>query len=301
MPGPSPPFQFAGEVAALATAACWVVTGFAFEMAGRRIGSMAVNLIRLIMAAGILSLWTWAVRGLPLPVDATPRAWAWLALSGVVGFTIGDLCLFRAFVLIGTRLSMLLMALVPPLTAVVGFVVLGETLSMLDVAGMSLTVTGVAWVVAERRPPVPGEAPRRGGILLGLGGALGQAVGLVLSKLGMGEYDAFAATQIRVYAGIVGFVVLFTAIGWWPRVASAFGDHRAMAHTGLGAFFGPFLGVSLSLVAVKYTATGVAATLIALVPVLVIPPAIFVLGEKVSLRAGIGAMIAVAGSTLLFL
>ena len=297
-----PPIPYAGEIAALATACCWTVTSLAFTAAGLRVGSLAVNLIRLVPALLLLSLYSWLVRGVAFPVDASAHAWLWLSVSGLVGFTVGDLCLFRAFVLVGARVAMLLMALVPPITTVLGLLVMGEMLSPRQLLGMVLTVVGVSSVVLERRPDAGGRLQRlpTAGILLGLGGAAGQALGLVLSKVGMGAYDAFAATQIRVVAGLVGFALVFTVIGWWPRVKVALADRRAMVSTGVGSFFGPFLGVSLSLVAVKYTHAGVAATLMSLVPVLIIPASVLLLGEKVSRMAVLGALVAVTGTALLF-
>jgi drug/metabolite transporter (DMT)-like permease len=297
------PFPHAGELAALGTAACWTATSLAFEAAGRRIGSLSVNLIRLVMAVFLLGAFTWVTRGLPFPADAGRHAWVWLSVSGLVGFTFGDLCLFRAFVVVGARISMLLMTLVPVITALAGYVVMGEVLSPRELLGMALTIAGVSTVVWERRPGAEGGLERLppAGILLGLAGAAGQAVGLVLSKYGMGSYDAFAATHIRVIAGSVGFAVVFTLIGWWPRVRSALEDRRAMAATGIGAVFGPFLGVSLSLLAVQYTEAGVAATLIALTPVLIIPVSVLVYRERVVWPTVVGALVAVGGSALLFL
>jgi drug/metabolite transporter (DMT)-like permease len=291
-----------GELAALGTAVSWTVTALAFESAGKRVGSLAVNLIRLVLAFALLSLFCWATRGHPLPTDATTHAWGWLAVSGLVGFTAGDLCLFRAFVVIGSRLSTLLMALVPPLTALIGWLALGETLSVREWSGMALTVGGVVWVIRERVPDDSGQHrhPPARGVLLGLGGTAGQAVGLVLSKYGMGAYNAFAATQIRIIAGALGFVALFFLIDWWPRVFAALRHPGAMTRTGIGAVFGPFVGVSLSLVAVQHTEAGVAATIMALGPVLIIPPTIWLYKKRVSARAIAGAVIAIAGTALLF-
>jgi drug/metabolite transporter (DMT)-like permease len=292
-----------GELAALGTAGCWTVTALAFESAGRRVGSLSVNLIRLVMALVFISLFCLLTRGRLLPDDATPHAWLWLSVSGLVGFSIGDLCLFRAFVLVGARISMLIMALVPPITALLGFLLLGETLTRLDWLGMAVTICGVTWVVLERQEKKGGGRRRLPGwgVLLAFLGAVGQAVGLVLSKLGMGDYNPFAATQIRILAGIAGFVVLFSIVGWWPRVAAALKDRGAFGRINLGAFFGPFLGVSLSLAAVQYTETGVASTIMSIVPVLIIPPAILIFKERVSLRAALGAALAVMGVALLFL
>ena len=295
-----------GELAALGTASCWAFSSLAFEAAGRRIGALTLNLIRLVIAFAFLCLGAWAVRGLPLPVDASGRAWLWLAVSGLVGFVFGDLCLFRAFLVIGPRLSMLMMSLAPPLTAVIGWLLLGETLTGRDLLGMTLTVAGIAWAVLERRRPGEGDAPLPprpplSGVALGFGGALGQAGGLVLSKLGMGSYNAVAATQVRVLAGIAGYILLFFALRWWPRVWPAMRDGRALGFASLGAFFGPFLGVTLSLVAVQRTVAGVAASIMAVTPVLIIPLVVLLRRERVGLGGVAGAAVAVSGVALLFL
>ena len=149
-PVPSP--AHLGHLAALGTAVCWAFSALAFAAAGRRIGVLPLNLIRLVMALGFLCLAAWALRGLPLPVDASPRAWGWLGVSGLVGFVFGDLCLFRSYVLIGPRISSLMMSLAPLLTALIGWLVLGETLTGRDALGMALTVAGIAWAVLERPP-----------------------------------------------------------------------------------------------------------------------------------------------------
>jgi len=297
-------FDHIGELAALATAGCWTITAMVFEAAGRRVGSLAVNFIRLAFAVILLGAYGAVTRGVPIPLDAGGEAWGWLAASGVVGLTFGDLCLFRALVLVGARLSLLVMSLVPPLTALMGWLVLGEGLAAMDLLGMALTVGGVVYVVLERRPEGDREATgrdRRHGILLALGGALGQAAGLILSKLGMGSYDAFGATQIRVIAGLAGFAVIFCVVRWWPRVAAAAKDGRAMAIIGAGAIFGPFLGISLSLLAVQHTEAGAAATIMAIVPVLIIAPSVLIKKERVSLRAVLGAIVAVVGVGVMFL
>jgi drug/metabolite transporter (DMT)-like permease len=296
----------AGQWAALGTAGCWALSALAFDVAAHRLGALVLNPIRLVLAFGFLSLLAWGLRGVALPVDATPRAWAWLALSGLVGFVFGDFCVFRAFLTIGPRLSMLMMALAPPLTAVIGWLLLGEVLTRRDLVGMALTVAGIAWAVLERRPADGSNGPpaRRTpvlGVVFGFCGALGQAGGLVLSKLGMGDYDAVAATQVRVLAAIGGYAVLFLVFRWWPRVVPALRDGRALSFAAVGAFFGPCVGVSLSLYAVHRTASGVAASIMALTPILLIPLVVLLRRERVGLGGVAGAVVAVAGVALLFL
>jgi drug/metabolite transporter (DMT)-like permease len=294
-----------GELAALATALCWTASSLAFTAAAKRLGSLALNLIRLLIALALLTLANAVQRGLPLPTDATPEAWAWLSVSAAAGLVIGDMALFRAFVLIGARLSMLIMALSPPMTAVLGWIALGERLDPLDWLAMAVTLAGVAWVVLERSSPPTEEAPSlekpMRGYLFALLGAAGQSGGLVLSKVGMKDYDPVAATQIRVITGVAMYLVLFLALGWWGHVLRGLKHPSGMGYAALGAMAGPFLGITLSLVAIQRTQMGVAATIMSIVPVLIIPFVILINKEKVSARAALGAGVAVGGVALLWL
>ena len=174
---------------------------------------------------------------------------------------------------------------------------------------MILTLTGVALVVLKREEPqiktrflnkVRFSYPIWG-IVLGLGGAIGQSAGLVLSKYGMQGYSAFASAQIRVMAGIAGFSVLFIIMGLWKQAFRALSDRKPMLQLSLAAFFGPFLGVSFSLLAVQLTSAGIAATIMAIVPVLIIPPAMILFKEKVTLKEMIGAILAVGGVAFFFI
>jgi drug/metabolite transporter (DMT)-like permease len=139
------------------------------------------------------------------------------------------------------------------------------------------------------------------GILLAFGGAVGQGVGLVFSKIGMQRYSPFASTQIRVIAGVIGFAILFTIIKRWRGLVPVFENRKAMGLTMLGSVFGPFLGVSFSLLAVQYTKAGIAQTLMSLTPVLIIPAAVYINKERVTAHEILGALIAVCGGAILFL
>jgi drug/metabolite transporter (DMT)-like permease len=295
--------QHTGEFAALLTALFWTVTSLAFESATNRIGTIAVNILRLVIGMVFLSIYAFIRRGLILPTDASVENWIWLTLSGLVGFVFGDLFLFKSYTLIGSRFSMLIMTLVPPITAFFSFIIIGERLTIYHGLGMTLTFTGISMAIFGRSSK--GEkltlklAPK--GILYAIGGAIGQALGLVLSKLGLKDYDAFAATQIRIIAGIIGYAALVTILFRWGNIARAVRNRTGMAFTTLGAFFGPFLGVSFSLVAVKYTEAGVASTIMALVPVFIIVPAVVLYKEKVTLSEMIGAFVSVGGVALFFM
>jgi drug/metabolite transporter (DMT)-like permease len=282
---------------------CWTFCALAFESACKKAGSSAVNFIRLVMAFVLLGLFCLIYRGAFLPLDATPRAWFWLFLSGVIGFALGDFFLFRAFEILGARVSMLIMASVPPMTALIGWVVLSETLTSSAIVGMALTVSGIIVAVSVRKTQWSGTKKRYpvSGVLFAFCGAVGQAVGLVLSKLGMGDYDPFAAAQIRIIAAIIGFSLVLSILKEWPKVGAFFSNGRAVLPTSIGAILGPFLGVALSLLAIQHTTTSVASTIMAIVPVLIIPPAVVLFKERVTVREVAGAFVAVIGVVILFL
>ena len=301
--------HYIGESAALLTAIFWTVTSLSFESAGKKIGSLAVNLIRLVFAFFIYGVVNYFRRGMILPLDATTEQWCWLSLSGIVGFVIGDLLLFQAFVVVGARISMLIMALSPPITALVGWLILGEVLSPMNLLGMIITLIGISIVILKRNDQDEDSSKKRkittsysiAGILLAFGGAVGQGVGLVLSKKGMGNYDAFAASHIRVITGMIGFAIIILFTKRIGKTWNALFHRSAMKRVALGAVFGPFLGVSFSLLAIQHTQAGVAATIMAIVPVLIIPPAILFFHERVNWKEIAGAIITVGGVAIFFL
>ena len=288
---------------ALLTALFWTATSLSFESASLKIGSLSVNIIRLVIGLIFLSLFTLIHRGIFLPFDATKDNWIWLSLSGLIGFVFGDLFLFKSYTVIGSRFAMLIMTLVPPITAFFSYFILGERLTLFHYLGMTLTFSGIAMAIFSRN----GKGEKLSlklkptGILLAFGGAVGQALGLVLSKLGMKDYDPFAATQIRIIAGIAGYTVLVTLLARWGNVRKAIRNRHGMVLTGVGSFFGPFLGVSFSLIAVRYTEAGIASTIMALVPVFIILPSIVIYKQKVTIPELIGALVSVGGTAIFFL
>lgn len=291
-----------GEFAALLVAVFWTISALAFEAASNRVGSIAVNVLRLIIGFIFLSILTLITRGKLLPIDASGENWLWLTLSGLIGFVFGDLFLFKSYTIISSRFSMLIMTLVPPLTAFFGWLIMDEKLTPLNFLGMTLTFLGISMAIFSR--PNKNERYRMKlapvGVLYAFGGALGQALGLVLSKFGMKDYDPFPATQIRIIAGMAGFIMLVTLLKRWSHVRSALSDVKGMKSLTLGAFFGPFLGVSFSLLSVKFTKAGIASTIMALTPVFILLPAIMLYKEKVTVAEVAGAIISVGGVALFF-
>ncbi|APC39191.1 DMT family transporter [Clostridium estertheticum] len=292
-----------GEMAALATALCWTITAVSFEAAGKKVGSISVNLIRLVIAFILISIYNLFTRGMILPIDASSSAWFWLTFSGIIGFVIGDLFLFQAYVEVGARISMLIMSTVPPITAITGFFLMGEKITVLGLSGMIITIVGIALVILTKNPgnkKVRLSHPIKG-LVYAFIGALGQAFGLVFSKFGMGSYDPFAATQIRIIAAIIGFSIVISVLKKWGELIVAVKDRRAMKYISIGSLFGPFVGVSLSLLAVQHASTGVVSTITSITPILLIPVSIIVFKERIFPREIFGAIITLLGISLLFI
>lgn len=297
---------YTGELIAIATVLCWTISVQFFEAASKRVGATPVNIIRLTVALILFSLLLFFRHGYILPVHFTAHAWFYLSLSGVVGFFVGDIFLFKALVEIGPRVTMLIFSLSAPTTALIGWLFLDEIYVLHQWVGMFVTLFGVGIVILEKNQKAS-KLKIRGislnGVLLGLGGMFGQACGYVLSKTGMqtesGYLDAFSATQIRAIAAFLCFLVFFTVTGKWGNVKAAVRNTTAVIFTALGSAIGPFLGVSLSLLVLHYLTTGVASTFLALVPVFIIPFSIFLHKEHVSIRAVAGAVTAVFGIYLL--
>ena len=291
-----------GELIAIGTVFCWTISVQFFEAASKKIGAIAVNIIRLTVALILFSLFLFFRHGYILPVQFPAHAWFYLSLSGIIGFFIGDIFLFKALVEIGPRVTMLIFSLSAPTAALIGWSFLDETYVLHQWAGMFVTLFGVGIVILERNQKASNLKIRSislKGVLFGFGAMFGQAVGYILSKTGMqtdsGYLDAFAATQIRVIAAFLCFLVFFSVTGKWGTIITAVKDTRAVLFTATGSVFGPFLGVSLSLLVLHYLTTGVASTFLSLVPVFIIPFSIFLHKEYVSIRAVAGAVTAVFG------
>ena len=291
-----------GEIAAIGVAVCWTTSALFFEKAGSRIGSLAVNVIRMVVAIILLGCCSFVARGLFFPTDATAEQWLWLSVSGFVGFFLGDICLFHSYAVIGSRMAQLVMTFSPPLTAIIGITFLNEQLSVQQIMGISITVSGIfiAMLGKDKGEKINFKIPLRG-FLLALGGAVGQAIGLVTSKKGIENYDAVSATQIRAIVGGISFLLLVTFLRRWASIWQTFSDKSGVKLALYGSVAGPVLGVTLLLFAIQHTETGVAATFVGLVPILIIVPSAIIFKEKITPFQVLGAFISVAGCILLFL
>ena len=306
-----------GELISLIVALSWTVTALFADKASHRLGSMTTNVIRLVLASVFLAIILWVGVGHPYPVYANGPAWLWLAASALVGYVFGDWCLFNCYLSIGARFGQLFMTLAPPMAAIAGWAILGETLTWKSMLAMAVTLSGIALSILsrDRGYHVHLTLPLKG-VLLGLGAGMGQGVGLVLSKVGM-EYYAqaipdtapeametllpFASTMIRALVGGTGFLVLLALSKKTYQLRAAAHDRVGLRYALIVTLFGPVLGVSLSLMAVRYTSAGIASTLMALTPVFILIPYAFIYHQRIRFREIVGVVVSMTGVALFFL
>jgi len=293
---------FLGETCSLLTAVCWSASSVLFAAATKRLGSVRVNTARLVLAIFYLVL---TILLFNIPLAVSKRQFLYLGASGLMGLALGDSFLFRAFREIGARMSMLIMSTAPAIGAVLAYIFLGEELSGWGILGILVTLTGVAIVVMERREgAIARGAVSWNGVLFGFLGAAGQGCGLIFAKnaFNEGEINGFAATFIRILVSLCVLIPFALATqGGRSTVAAFAGDRKGLLLTAAGSVAGPFAGITLSLVAVANTSVGVAATLMATVPVMMLPLTSVVYRERLTWKTVAGAVLAVGGVAVLFL
>lgn len=312
--------QFTGEIISLIVAISWTATALFADIASHRLGALPLNLIRMALSLLMLGILLLITVGSPFPVYADASTWFWLFLSGLVGYVFGDYCLFNSYVIFGSRYGQLFMTLAPPMAGIAGWLMLGERMALHSWFAMLVTLTGIAISIlvrggGEQRHKIHLELPVKG-VLFGIGAGVGQGVGLVLSKIGLEHYAAalpadapqsmstfmpFAGTFIRAVAGLAGFLVVILAKKRMGSVRAALADRKGMTFATLTTFFGPFIGVSLSLMAVQYAEAGIASTLMALTPVLIIVPYSIINHQRITFKEVIGTLVTITGVAMFFL
>lgn len=326
--------MFTGEIISLTVAMSWTITALLAEYASKKMGSLPHNLIRMVVSLLMLAAILWLTIGTPYPLMADWHTWFWLGLSGFVGYTLGDYCLMQSYIVMNSRFGQLFMTLASPSAAMAAWMLLGQTMRPLAVLGMLITMFGIGMSVLGK-----GDGARKlnlkmplKGILFGIGAAMGQGVGLVLSRVGMDRYQSaiaaagitdisawscpealfpvsfgfimpFASTMIRCIIGMIGFsaALFLLSKNGKQKLQKAVGNRRAMWCVWGGAVFGPCVGVSLSLMATLYTSAGIAQTIMALTPILILLPSRFIYHQRISVLEVVGAIISVAGVSLFFL
>ena len=303
---------YIGELISIGVAFSWTATALLSDFGSKRLGNLTLNVLRMGLALVFSLVLFMIVIGNPLPPGASAEAAGWMLLSGVVGYVIGDFCLFQCYIIIGSRYGQLFMTLAPLAAALMAWITLGQQMTGMSILAMFITLAGIGISVLGR-----GEHHKVGlklplnGVLFAIGAAMCQGIGLVLSKIGMDHYEAtanmpdwlvpFSANFYRCVAGIIGFTLLLYFRKGLDPLHEAVHDKKGLAVATATTVFGPFVGVGFSLMAVQYTAAGIASTLMAMTPIIILLPSYWLFHQKITWRAVAGAVISVVGVSLFFL
>ena len=307
---------YLGEIISIGVALCWTIASLWSEYSSKRLGASVMNIWRMGLSVLMYALMCWLFLGRPWPVYAGGATWGLFALSGFIGFFIGDLCLLWSYVIIGARTTQLFQTLAPACAAIFGWILLGQNLGWKSLIAMAVTLVGIGITVLSRRgeKKITLRIPFKG-VSLSVAAALCQGLGLVISGLGLKSYMAelpsealsqaafipFSANMIRCIAGFLAALIMMMFVGGMKEVVTATRDRKSMLALVVVVIFGPVVGVGFSLMALRYTAAGIASTLQSLTPILLILPSHWMFGEKLTLRSAIGALVSVAGVSLFFL
>lgn len=308
--------HYLGELLSIGVAFSWTATALLSEMGSKRMGNVTLNFIRMAITLIFSAILFLVVTGSPLPAHASTEAYMWMMLSGLVGYVIGDFCLFQCYIIIGSKFGQLFMTLAPITAAIMAWLTLGQEIKPTGIIAMVVTLTGIAITVLGRSDGghhgLALKLPLKG-VLFAIGAAVCQGVGLVLSKIGMDHYEAsldapcqpwilpFYANVFRCVAGIIGFSLLLFIREGFASLRKNLADRTSMTVATLTTIFGPFVGVGCSLLAVQHTGAGIASTLMALTPIIIIVPAWWLFKQPITAKSVVGALISVVGVSLFFL
>ena len=307
---------YIGELISIGVAFSWTATALLSEYGSKRLGNLTLNVLRMALALVFSLVLFGMVTGSPLPTAVPLDACGWMLLSGLVGYVIGDFCLFQCYIIIGSRYGQLFMTLAPLSAALMAWVTLGQQMTAMSIVAMLVTLLGIGISVLGRgeHHKVSLKLPLHG-VLYAIGAAMCQGIGLVLSKIGMDHYNLtalaetgvpewmipFSANFYRCVAGIIGFTLLLYVREGITPLRDALHDRKGLTVATATTIFGPFVGVGFSLMAVQFTAAGIASTLMAMTPIIILLPSYWLFHEKITWRAFLGAVISVVGVSLFFL
>ena len=306
--------QYVGELISIGVAFSWTATALLSEFGSKRMGNLTLNLMRMVITLIFSGIMFWLLTGTPLPAQASKEAYLWMILSGIVGYVIGDFCLFQCYIIIGSKFGQLFMTLAPITAAVMAWLTLGQEIRPTAMLAMLVTLSGIAISVLGRgdHHKLSLKLPLKG-VLFAIGAAVCQGVGLVLSKIGMNHYESslttdlagwmlpFHANFFRCIAGTIGFALLMAFREGFKPLQRGMHDRKGLIAAVATTIFGPFVGVGASLLAVQYTAAGIASTLMALTPIIIILPAWWLFKQPITAKSILGALISVVGVSLFFL
>jgi drug/metabolite transporter (DMT)-like permease len=286
-----------GVAAALGSAASWAVGTILFKGVGAEFSAMAMTLIKSFAGALLLFLLLLFVGWSPPQRDAL----GWLALSGLLGISVGDTFFFAALRRLGAHQLIIIMMLGPAITILMAVLILGELPTLLAWVGIVFVLGGVTltFLGDSRTPEQP--VTSRAGVVFGLLCILSMAASIIVAKLGLRNVSALEGTFLRMVSGCSGMLLIGALRRDLVRWLRPLRLDALRSRFALAVIVVTFGGFWLSLAAIKHLNVSIANTLIATEPLFALPLAVLWLGERPSRLAVTGACIAFPGALLLAL
>lgn len=300
--------------AALLCTVLFSISVVSAHRSARLLGGTEANFWRLTVAALLLGIWSFGF-GSGLAGDAFPTFF----VSGVVGIGIGDLALFQALPLLGSRLSLLLInCLTAPVGALVEWLWLGTALTLAQILCGLIILAGIAWALLPTEHLKRSRRDLWSGAAFSVVSAAAGGAGAVLSRKAYAivhaagrSLDGGNAAFQRVVGGLLvsGVCLLLVKRGGFLRNKLAASQPRQFSTKWnkvwpwvlLNGFAGQTLGVSCMQRALETTPTGIVLAIIATTPVVVVPLAMVFENERPTWHSLTGGVIAVAGVVALVL
>jgi len=275
-------------------------------------GPAVANVGRLLVATAVLGLFAHT-----LGHGFASASTGWFFLSGVIGMGIGDLGVYAALPLLGSRLTVLMtQCLAAPIAALGEWLWLGTRLTVAQMAWGLVVLAGVALALVPSKAHPPRVAVKPAGFLFGVLAAAGQGLGALVSRKGSlvasaaGEsaenavFGLNAAYQ-RILAGLVfaaaWFFILHLLRSRSATAAPAATEPVRPSLIAANGLIGPVLGVGCYQWALATTPSGIVLPLAAMTPLLAIPIAWRLEGDRPTARALAGSLVAVGGCIALTL
>lgn len=316
-----------GEILALCASLIWTVSSLSAEVSSKRIGSLSLNTIAILIAFLWLNIALLCFTGLPVPQYLSAKALYWIIPSGILGYLICNYFLFTAYMIIGSRFGQLFMTLSIPSAAFAGWILLDEKLTFQELIGIIVTLSGIVISIlsggkAQQNKDASAKKEHKfslklspKGIIFAIIASIAQGVGLVFGKVGMIHYhhsipegctkiDNFipiSTAYIRIAVGVVGFLLIAAFTRQFSTLKKSLHDRKGTLTAMLTGTAGPFIGATCALFAMRYSKAGIAATLLELTPILIILPAYWLFKQKVHIIEIVGAIISVFGVSLFFI
>ena len=290
-----------GEFFALFTAISWTFSSLTFGKISKEYDTQVANFLRVTIGTimvGFVCLF--GSRHLFLPTDVTWENLKIISLSGFIGMFLGDLFLFKAYNMIGARVTMLIMALSPIIVSIIDFLFLGVTLYPIQIFAILITCLGIILVIFKTEDKKISLGFSVKGLLYAFLATLGQSLGVILTKLGSTTYDSLATSQIRLGVAIFFFGTVVLYEGKARETIKMITSKKALSLLLIGTFFSVF-GIAALIEAFKSANASIASTISSTSPIIMIPCSILFYKEKIRKNEIIGAIISVVGLSIFFL